>query len=140
MQPNAFQRKPINPAESFSESQKKHSNRRSNHIVRHRPDAGPVILRSTRVAKPVTVATTPEQARQAAIIASTAFQPIYAPPKITEDPVIQAAINPSGPNAEPVDGPHTSSRATVIILVVTIVILLLALVTVGSLYLASRTH
>jgi len=69
----------------------KASKRRSNHIVRHYREPAPVIPVSTRVARPITVNTTPEQARQAAVIASAAFKPIVPPP-----------TNPTGPT--PLDG------------------------------------
>ncbi len=116
--------------------QKKSSKRRSNHIVRHYQSQEPIIPLTTRVAQPVTVRTTPEQARQAAEIASAAFKPSVPAPAFQPDPTAAALVSgdASTGTAEP------ASHKVLMISLVIVGIIIIAVAGVVGAYLAANTN
>jgi hypothetical protein len=121
----AVQQPAFKPPDINKPSNGQHSNRRSNHIVRRYREAEAIIPMPTRVARPVTLNTTPEQAKQAAIIASAAFQPLISVPKLPDigpitDQVGGLALDAAQPELK------QKNRAAKVLAIVFVSILLLA--------------
>jgi hypothetical protein len=118
----------------------KHSNRRSNHIVRRYRDSEAIIPTPTRVAKPVTLNTTPEQAHQAAVIASSAFQPLIPAPNLSDSGPLDGQNGQVGGVALDVEQSETKPKnrvGFVIAMILVGILLLVAAAGVGA-YLATR--